>query len=175
MKEQRERSQTARKGQFSGGLEGAEEVHLKYHTATHLLGAALREVLADNSIQQHGSNITAERLRFDFNHEKLTPDEKQAVEDKVNEWIDADLPVSWKVYPTEQALEMGAVGAFGERYGDEVKVYQIGEDNNRISFEVCGGPHVEHTAVLKEGGKRFVITKEEASSAGVRRIKAVLR
>ncbi|QJU06874.1 alanine--tRNA ligase [Candidatus Saccharibacteria bacterium oral taxon 955] len=175
MKEQRERSRTARKGQFSGGLEGAEEVHLKYHTATHLLGAALREVLADDSIQQHGSNITAERLRFDFNHEKLTPEEKRAVEDKVNEWIDADLPVSWKIYPTEQALEMGAVGAFGERYGDEVKVYQIGEDDNRISFEVCGGPHVEHTAVLKEGGKRFVITKEEASSAGVRRIKAVLR
>ena len=175
MKEQRERSQTARKGQFSGGLEGAEAIHLKYHTATHLLGSALREVLGDNSIQQHGSNITAERLRFDFNHEKLTPEEKQAVEDKVNEWIDADLPVSWKVYPTEQALEMGAVGAFGERYGDEVKVYQIGEDDNRISFEVCGGPHVERTAVLKEGGKRFVITKEEASSAGVRRIKAVLR
>lgn len=175
MKEQRERSQTARKGQFHGGLEGTEPIHIKYHTATHLLGAALRTVLGDDSIQQHGSNITSERLRFDFNHEKLTPEEKQAVEDKVNEWIDADYPVSWKVYPTPEALEMGAVGAFGERYGDEVKVYQVGEDSARVSFEVCGGPHVEHTAALKEDNKRFVITKEEASSAGIRRIKAVLR
>lgn len=175
MKEQRERSQTARKGQFHGGLEGTEPIHIKYHTATHLLGAALRDVLGDDAIQQHGSNITSERLRFDFNHEKLTPEEKQAVEDKVNEWIDADLPVSWKVYPTPEALEMGAVGAFGERYGDEVKVYQVGEGEARVSFEVCGGPHVEHTAVLAEDGKRFVITKEEASSAGIRRIKAVLR
>ena len=175
MKEQRERSQTARKGQFHGGLEGTEPIHIKYHTATHLLGAALRDVLGDDSIQQHGSNITSERLRFDFNHDKLTPEEKQAVEDKVNEWIDADLPVSWKVYPTDEALKMGAVGAFGERYGDEVKVYQVGGSDSRVSFEVCGGPHVEHTATLKDDNKRFVITKEEASSAGIRRIKAVLR
>ncbi len=175
MKEQRERSQTARKGQFHGGLEGNEPIHIKYHTATHLLGAALRTVLQDNTLQQHGSNITAERLRFDFNHDKLTPEEKQAVEDKVNEWIDADLPVSWNVYPTPTALEMGAVGAFGERYGDEVKVYQVGEGDARVSFEVCGGPHVEHTGQLKEDGKRFVITKEEASSAGIRRIKAILK
>ena len=175
MKEQRERSQTARKGQFHGGLEGTEPIHIKYHTATHLLGAALRKVLGDDAIQQHGSNITAERLRFDFNHDKLTPEEKQAVEDQVNAWIDADLPVSWKVYPTDEALKMGAVGAFGERYGDEVKVYQVGEGDDRVSFEVCGGPHVEHTAVLKEDGKHFVITKEEASSAGIRRIKALLK
>lgn len=175
MKEQRERSQTARKGQFHGGLEGTEPIHIKYHTATHLLGAALRKVLRDDNIQQHGSNITAERLRFDFNHEKLTPEEKQAVEDQVNAWIDADLPVSWKVYPTQEALDMGAVGAFGERYGSEVKVYSIGEGDSRVSFEVCGGPHVEHTGQLAEGGKRFVITKEEASSAGIRRIKAVIR
>ena len=175
MAEQRQRSKTARKGQFSGGLEGHDPIHLKYHTATHLLGAALRKVLKAPDLQQHGSNITSERLRFDFNHDKLTPEEKQAVEDQVNAWIDADLPVSFAVYPTDEALKMGAIGAFGERYGDEVKVYSIGEGDNIISFEVCGGPHVEHTGVLSEGGKRFKITKEESSSAGVRRIKAVLK
>ena len=174
MDEQRQRSKTARKGQFHGGLEGAEPIHLKYHTATHLLGAALRKVLKAPDLQQHGSNITAERLRFDFNHDKLTSEEKQAVEDQVNAWIDADLPVSYQVYSTDEALKMGAIGAFGERYGDEVKVYSIGEGENRVSFEVCGGPHVEHTGILAEGGKRFKITKEESSSAGIRRIKAVL-
>ena len=175
MDEQRQRSKTARKGQFSGGLEGHDSIHLKYHTATHLLGAALRKVLNAPDLQQHGSNITADRLRFDFNHDKLTPEEKQAVEDQVNAWIDEDLPVSFAVYPTDEALNMGAIGAFGERYGDEVKVYSIGKDGNIVSFEVCGGPHVEHTGVLSEDGKRFKITKEESSSAGIRRIKAVLR
>ena len=175
MAEQRQRSKTARKGQFSGGLEGHDPIHLKYHTATHLLGAALRKVLNAPDLQQHGSNITSERLRFDFNHDKLTPEEKQAVEDQVNSWIDADLPVSFAVYPTDEALKMGAIGAFGERYGDKVKVYSIGEGDNVVSFEVCGGPHVEHTGVLAEGGKRFKITKEESSSAGIRRIKAVLK
>ena len=174
MDEQRQRSKTARKGQFSGGLEGHDPIHLKYHTATHLLGAALRKVLGAPDLQQHGSNITAERLRFDFNHNKLTPEEKQAVENQVNAWIDADLPVSYRVYPTGEALRMGAIGAFGERYGNEVKVYSIGEGENRVSFEVCGGPHVEHTGILAEGGKRFKITKEESSSAGIRRIKAIL-
>ena len=174
MDEQRQRSKTARKGQFSGGLEGHDPIHLKYHTATHLLGAALRKVLNAPDLQQHGSNITSERLRFDFNHDKLTLEEKQAVEDQVNSWIDADLPVSFAVYPTDEALKMGAIGAFGERYGDKVKVYSIGEGDNIVSFEVCGGPHVEHTGVLAEGGKRFKITKEESSSAGIRRIKAVL-
>ena len=174
MAEQRQRSKTARKGQFSGGLEGHDPIHLKYHTATHLLGAALRKVLNAPDLQQHGSNITAERLRFDFNHDKLTPEEKQAVEDQVNAWIDADLPVSFAVYPTDEALNMGAIGAFGERYGDTVKVYSIGEGDSIISFEVCGGPHVEHTGILAEGGKRFTITKEEASAAGIRRIKAIL-
>ncbi len=174
MNEQRQRSKTARKGQFHGGLEGTEPIHLKYHTATHLLGAALRKVLNAPDLQQHGSNITAERLRFDFNHSKLTPEEKQAVEDQVNAWIDADLPVSFAVYPTDEALKMGAIGAFGERYGNEVKVYSIGEGENRVSFEVCGGPHVEHTGTLAEGGKRFKINKEESSSAGIRRIKAIL-
>ena len=175
MNEQRQRSKTARKGQFSGGLEGHDSIHLKYHTATHLLGAALRKVLNAPDLQQHGSNITADRLRFDFNHDKLTPEEKQAVEDQVNAWIDEDLPVSFAIYPTNEALNMGAIGAFGERYGDEVKVYSIGKDGNIVSFEVCGGPHVEHTGVLSEDGKRFKITKEESSSAGIRRIKAVLR
>ena len=175
MVEQRQRSKTARKGQFSGGLEGHDSIHLKYHTATHLLGAALRKVLNAPDLQQHGSNITADRLRFDFNHDKLTPEEKQAVEDQVNAWIDEDLPVSFAVYPTGEALNMGAIGAFGERYGDEVKVYSIGKDDNVVSFEVCGGPHVEHTGILAEDGKRFKITKEESSSAGIRRIKAVLR
>ena len=175
MAEQRQRSKTARKGQFHGGLEGTEPIHLKYHTATHLLGAALRKVLKAPDLQQHGSNITSERLRFDFNHNKLTPEEKQAVEDQVNAWIDADLPVSYRVYPTDEALKMGAIGAFGERYGNEVKVYSIGEGENRVSFEVCGGPHVEHTGTLAEGGKRFKINKEESSSAGIRRIKAVLK
>ena len=175
MAEQRQRSKTARKGQFSGGLEGHDPIHLKYHTATHLLGAALRKVLNAPDLQQHGSNITSERLRFDFNHDKLTLEEKQAVEDQVNAWIDADLPVSFAVYPTDEALKMGAIGAFGERYGDKVKVYSIGEGDNIVSFEVCGGPHVEHTGVLAEGGKRFKITKEESSSAGIRRIKAVLK
>ncbi len=174
MAEQRQRSKTARKGQFSGGLEGHDPIHLKYHTATHLLGAALRKVLKVPDLQPHGSNITSERLRFDFNHNKLTSEEKQAVEDQVNAWIDADLPVSFAVYPTNEALKMGAIGAFGERYGDKVKVYSIGEGDNVVSFEVCGGPHVEHTGVLAEGGKRFKITKEESSSAGIRRIKAVL-
>ena len=175
MDEQRQRSKTARKGQFSGGLEGHDSIHLKYHTATHLLGAALRKVLNAPDLQQHGSNITADRLRFDFNHDKLTPEEKQAVEDQVNAWIDEDLPVGFAVYPTSEALNMGAIGAFGERYGDEVKVYSIGKDDNVVSFEVCGGPHVERTGVLAEDGKRFKITKEESSSAGIRRIKAVLR
>ena len=175
MTEQRQRSKTARKGQFSGGLEGHDPIHLKYHTATHLLGAALRKVLNAPDLQQHGSNITADRLRFDFNHDKLTLEEKQAVEDQVNAWIDADLPVKFAVYPTEEALKMGAIGAFGERYGEEVKVYSIGEDDNIISFEVCGGPHVDHTGILNEDGKRFKITKEESSAAGIRRIKAVLR
>jgi alanyl-tRNA synthetase len=174
MDEQRSRSRTARKGQFHGGLEGTDMIHLKYHTATHLLGAALRKVLSDDSIQQHGSNITAERLRFDFNYDKLTADQKQAVEAQVNAWIEADLPVTYATYPTEEALKKGAIGAFGERYGDSVKVYQIGEDNAVVSFEVCGGPHVERTGVIAEGGRRFRITKEESSSAGVRRIKAVL-
>lgn len=175
MKEQRERSQTAAKGVFKGGLGGQTLIHKKYHTATHLMYQSLRTVLGDHVIQ-HGSNITEERLRFDFSHDaKVTPEQIKQVEDIVNEQIAKDLPVFWKEYPTKQALEMGALGAFGDRYGDTVKIYQMGEGSDRFSFEICGGPHVDHTGQLAEDGKRFNIKKEEASSAGIRRIKAVLQ
>lgn len=175
MKEQRERSQTAAKGTFKGGLGGSTLEHRKLHTATHLMYAALKK-LVSSDITQHGSNVTEERLRFDFNHDGKVPREKlDEVEKLVNEWIDADLPVGFKEYPTTEAFEMGAAGAFGDKYGDIVKVYQIGTDETRVSFEICGGPHVDHTGQLSEGGKKFKITKEEASSAGIRRVKAVLQ
>lgn len=174
MAEQRQRSQGAAKGVFKGGLGGQTMQHKKYHTATHLMYQALRTVLGDHVIQR-GSNITEERLRFDFSHdEKMTPEQIKQVEDIVNDQIAKDLPVFWKEYPTKQALEMGALGAFGDRYGETVKIYQMGEGDNRFSFEICGGPHVDHTGQLAEDGKRFKITKEEASSAGIRRVKAVL-
>jgi alanyl-tRNA synthetase len=174
MKEQRERSQTAAKGTFKGGLGGDSLEHRKLHTATHLMYAALKK-LVSSDITQHGSNITEERLRFDFNNDSKVPREQlDEIEKLVNQWIDEDLPVGFKEYPTKTAFEMGAAGAFGDKYSDVVKVYQIGTDDNRISFEICGGPHVDHTGQLAEGGKRFKITKEESSSAGIRRIKAVL-
>ena len=177
MAEQRARSQTAAKGVFKGGLGGQTLQHKKYHTATHLMYQALRQVLGDHVIQ-HGSNITEERLRFDFSHpEKMTPEQIKQVEEIVNEQIQKDLKVSFAEYPTKVAREeMGALGAFGDRYGDTVKVYKMiadGEDKP-FSFEICGGPHVDHTAQLAEGGKKFKILKEESSSAGIRRIKAVL-
>ena len=174
MAEQRARSQTAAKGAFKGGLEGHDLIHLKYHTATHLLQSALREIFGPE-LRQHGSNITTERLRFDFNLDrKMTPEEKARAEALVNGWIADDLPVSYQMYPTQEALDMGAIGPFGERYSSEVKVYQMGEGDHIASLEICGGPHVDHTGQLAEDGKRFKITKEEASSAGIRRIKAVL-
>ena len=177
MKEQRERSQTAAKGVFKGGLGGQELIHCKYHTATHLMYQALRDVLGDHVIQ-HGRNITEERLRFDFSHpEKVTREQLDEVERIVNEQIARDLKVSFAEYPTEVARgEMGALGAFGDRYGDTVKVYKMIADGDEkpFSFEICGGPHVDHAAQLAEDGKRFKITKEESSSAGIRRIKAVL-
>jgi alanyl-tRNA synthetase len=178
MKEQRERSQTAAKGTFKGGLGGHTMQHKKYHTATHLMYQALRDVLGDHVIQR-GSNITEERLRFDFSHhEKMTPKQIKQVEDIVNEQIDKDLKVSFEEYPTKVAIEeKGALGQFGDRYGDTVKVYKMIADgaDRPFSFEICGGPHVDHTAQLAEGGKRFKIIKEESSSAGIRRIKAVLQ
>jgi len=174
MQEQRQRSQTAAKGTFKGGLGGQTLQHKKYHTATHLMYAALKKVVGKH-VTQHGSNITEERLRFDFNNdEKVTREQLDEVEKLVNEWIAADLPVSFHEYPTDQAFEMGAIGAFGDKYGETVKVYKMGEGDQRVSFEICGGPHVEHTGQLAEGGKIFKITKEESSSAGIRRIKAVL-
>jgi alanyl-tRNA synthetase len=174
MEEQRNRSRTATKGEFKGGLGGQDLIHKKYHTATHLLQSALREIFGSD-LRQHGSNITEERLRFDFNIDhKMTPEEIARAEELVNGWIAEDLPVSFKLYPTQEALDMGAIGPFGERYGEEVKVYQMGEGEHMASLEICGGPHVDHTGQLAEGGKKFKITKEEASSAGIRRIKAVL-
>lgn len=175
MEAQRARSRTATKGEFKGGLGGQDLIHKKYHTATHLLQSALREIIG-TGIQQHGSNITEERLRFDFSFDrKVTREELDQAEALVNGWIAEDLPVSFTMYPTQQALEMGAIGPFGERYGDEVKVYQMGEDDHVVSLEICGGPHVDHTGQLGEGDAQFKITKEEASSAGIRRIKAVLQ
>lgn len=180
MQEQRERSQTAAKGTFKGGLGGQTLQHKKYHTATHLMYQALRDVLGDHVIQR-GSNITEERLRFDFSHpEKVTREQLDQVEEIVNREIAKDLQVSFAEYPTEEATgPLGALGQFGDRYGDTVKVYSMKDphspsDERPFSFEICGGPHVDHTLQLFEDGKKFKIVKEEASSAGVRRIKAVL-
>jgi alanyl-tRNA synthetase len=177
MTEQRQRSQTAAKGVFKGGLGGQTDQHKKYHTATHLMYQSLRTVLGDNVIQ-HGSNITEERLRFDFSHpDKMTPEQIKQVEDMVNEQVDKDLVVTWEEHPTDQAInELHVLGAFGDRYGEVVKCYRMqakGSDKP-FSFEICGGPHVDHTAQLAEGGKKFKIVKEESSSAGIRRIKAIL-
>jgi alanyl-tRNA synthetase len=175
MTEQKERSRTATVGQFKGGLADHSEISTKYHTATHLMYKALRLTLGDHVVQR-GSNITTERLRFDFSHpEKMTPEQIAAVEKLVNDNIDADWPMGYREIPTSQAFEEGALGAFGDKYGDFVKVYTAGDPNGKwYSKEICGGPHVTHTRQLAEGGKRFKIKKEESSSAGVRRIKAVL-
>jgi len=177
MAEQRQRSQTAAKGTFKGGLGGQTMQHRKYHTATHLMYQALRMVLGDHVVQ-HGSNITEERLRFDFSHpEKVTPEQIKQVEDIVNEQIAKDLKVSFEEFPTKVAIEeKGALGQFGDRYGDTVKVYKMIADgaDKPFSFEICGGPHADHTLQLFEDNKKFKIIKEESSSAGIRRIKAVL-
>ncbi len=171
LKEQRERSQTASKGMFKGGLEDHGEQTVKYHTATHLLLAALQKHISPDIVQK-GSNTTAERTRFDFNCDhKLTPEEIKAVEDQVNEWILADLPVVYDEYDKAYARDtLKAHGQFWDKYPDTLKVYTIGDFDNPISREVCGGPHVEHTGVIGH----FKIVKEESSAAGIRRIKAVL-
>jgi alanyl-tRNA synthetase len=175
MFEQRQRSQTASAGMFKGGLADHSPEVIKLHTTTHLMYKALKNVLGDNVVQR-GSNITAERTRFDFSHpEKVTREQLDEVEKIVNEQIAKDLPVTWKEEKTGEAFKKGASGAFGDKYGDSVKVYTIGDPKHPFSREICGGPHVEHTGVIGEGGKKFKITKEEASSAGVRRIKAVLQ
>ncbi len=169
-KKHQEKSRTAAAGKFKGGLGDHSEMAIKYHTATHLLHAALRQVLGSHVVQK-GSNITDERLRFDFSHgEKMTEEEKQKVEAIVNEQIAKDLPVSWQEMSLEEAKAKGAIGLFEHKYGNKVKVYIIGDEEHPFSREICGGPHVTSTGVLGH----FRIKKEQASSAGVRRIKAVL-
>lgn len=172
---QRARSQTASKGTFKGGLADSSEIVTKYHTATHLMYRALRKVLG-NHVMQRGSNITSERLRFDFSHpDKMTPEQIVEVENIVNEQIKKDWKVTWREENTKEALANGVMGAFGDKYGDTVKVYTVGDpEGEHYSREICGGPHVEHTGVLGEGSKKFKIQKEESSSAGIRRIKAIL-
>lgn len=175
MDTQRQRSQTASAGMFKGGLADHSPEVVKLHTTTHLMYQALKNVLGDGVVQR-GSNITAERTRFDFSHpEKVTREQLDEVEKIVNQKIAEDLPVTWKEEKTDEAFKKGASGAFGDKYGDAVKVYTIGDPDKPFSREICGGPHVEHTGVIGEAGKKFKIAKEEASSAGVRRIKAVLK
>ena len=171
LKEQRERSQTASKGMFKGGLEDHGEQTVKYHTATHLMLAALQKHVSPDIVQK-GSNTTSERTRFDFNCDhKLTEEEIAKVEAQVNEWIAADLPVVYDEYDKAYAHDvLKAHGQFWDKYPDVLKVYTIGDFDNPVSREVCGGPHVEHTGVLGH----FKIAKEESSAAGIRRIKAIL-
>ena len=161
-----ELSRTASSGKFKGGLAGNSEIETKYHTATHLLNAALKIVVGPD-VHQKGSNITVERMRFDFscNH-KLNDEEKKQTEELVNQWIKEGLEVSVLEMSKEEAIKSGAECMFIEKYPDVVTVYCIG----KISKELCGGPHVKNTSELGT----FRIKKEEASSAGVRRIKAVL-
>lgn len=161
-----ESSRTASAGKFKGGLGGDGEIETKYHTATHMLHEALRQTLGEH-VSQKGSNITSERLRFDFSHDnKMTDEEKKKVEDIVNSQIKADLKVTREEVSYDKAREMGAIGVFDSKYGEMVSVYHVGD----FSLEFCGGPHVEHTGDMGV----FKILKEEAVSAGVRRIKAIL-
>lgn len=175
LKEQRERSQTASKGMFKGGLEGQTDQQLCLHTAAHLMLAAMKQVLGED-VNQKGSNINDERLRFDFNYpEKVSRDKLDEIEKLVNQAIAAKLPVSFEEMSLDEAIKRGAHGDFMDRYGDKVKVYQIGEGEQCFSYEICGGPHVTNTSKLSPNGEQFKIIKEESSSAGVRRVKAVLR
>lgn len=166
MKEHQEKSRTASKGKFKGGLSGDSETETKYHTATHLLNAALKVVLGPDT-HQRGSNITEERMRFDFNCDhKLTDEEKTKVEDLVNQWIKDSLEVTKQEMTKQEALALKAEAMFIDKYPEILNVYFIGD----ISKEICGGPHVKNTSELGH----FKIKKEEASSAGIRRIKAIL-
>ena len=165
-KEHQKKSRIGSEQKFKGGLAEQNEITTAYHTATHLLNAALKVVISKD-IHQKGSNITSDRMRFDFSCDhKLTDEEKQKVEDLINEWIKQDLPVKVETMKKEDAVKSGAECMFIEKYPDEVTVYTIGD----VSKEICGGPHVKHTGELGH----FRIKKEEASSAGVRRIKAIL-
>jgi len=178
-KEHQEKSRAGAEQKFAGGLADHSEMSTKYHTATHLLHATLLQVLGPHATQR-GSNITQERMRFDFAHpQKMTPEQIKQTEDLINGAIARDYPVSWSEMSFEEAKEKGAIGLFEDKYQDKVKVYTVGDSNGKAladpnsptySREVCGGPHVEHTGTMGH----FKITKEEAVSAGVRRIKAVL-
>ncbi len=170
LKKHQELSRTASAGKFKGGLADSSEETTKLHTAAHLLLASLRKVLGDHVVQK-GSNITAERLRFDFSHgEKMTDEQKQEVEKLVNKAIQDNLIISCEEMALEEAKKLGAMGVFDSKYGEKVKVYKIGDNDNAVSCEICGGPHAESTGGLG----CFKIKKEQSSSAGVRRIKAVL-
>lgn len=165
-KAHQELSRAGSTNKFKGGLAGNSEIETRYHTATHLLNAALKKVIGEDT-HQRGSNITVERMRFDFNCDhKLTDEEKKQAEDLVNEWIKEDLPVTVESMSKSEAIASGAECMFIEKYPDIVTVYSIGD----VSKELCGGPHVKHTGELGH----FVIKKEEASSQGIRRIKAIL-
>ncbi len=165
-KAHQEKSRMGSEAKFKGGLADQSEKSVMYHTATHLLHKALKIVLGDH-VNQKGSNITEERLRFDFSHpQKVTKEELDEVEKIVNEQIAKDLPVSCEEMTLEEAKNSGAIGLFENKYGDQVKVYTMGD----FSKEICGGPHVTNTGKLGH----FKIKKEEASSSGVRRIKAIL-
>ena len=165
-KKHQEKSRLGAEQKFKGGLADQSENTIAYHTATHLLNAALKVILGPDT-HQRGSNITAERMRFDFNCDhKLTDEEKQKTEELVNKWIKEELPVTVETMKKEDAVKSGAECMFIEKYPDEVTVYSIGD----VSKELCGGPHVKNTRELG----RFKIKKEESSSSGVRRIKAVL-
>ena len=165
-KEHQEKSRAGSEQKFKGGLASTGEMETKYHTATHLLNAALKQVLGSH-VHKRGSNITAERMRFDFSHPaKMTDEEKQKTEDLVNEWITEAIPVEHLEMKKDDAIKMGAEAMFIEKYGDIVSVYKIGD----VSIELCGGPHVSNTSELGH----FKIKKEESSSSGIRRIKAIL-
>ena len=171
-KKHQDLSRTASAGEFKGGLANTSDKVVRYHTATHLMHKALRQVLGED-VWQKGSNITEERTRFDFTYpQKMTDEQKKSVEDLVNAWISKDATVTREMMPLEKARELGAIGLFGEKYDDVVSVYTIidPKTNEVISREFCGGPHVEHTGLI---GK-VKIAKEEAVSAGMRRIKAVI-
>ena len=169
-KEHQEKSRMGSEQKFKGGLAGTGEQEVRYHTATHLLNAALKVILGKD-VHQKGSNITPERMRFDFSCDhKLTDDEKKKVEDLVNEWISRGLDVKCEEMKKDDAIKSGAECMFIEKYPDIVTVYSIGNENGVVSKELCGGPHVKNTSELGY----FKIKKEEASSAGVRRIKAIL-
>ena len=165
-KQHQEKSRAGSEQKFKGGLASSGEMETKYHTATHLLNSALKQVLGSH-VHQRGSNITADRLRFDFSHDsKMTDEEKKATEDLVNKWIEEAIPVENFEMKKDEAIAQGAEAMFIEKYGDIVSVYKIGD----VSLELCGGPHVKNTSELGH----FKIKKEESSSSGVRRIKAIL-